>query len=503
MPPQDSPNDSIKQLLPWLVAIAVFMEALDTTILNTAVPAIAEALKVAPLSMKAVLSSYTLSLAVFIPVSGWMADRYGTRRVFSSAIGIFTIGSVLCGISNSIHLLVACRILQGCGGAMMVPVGRLTMVRTFAKSELIRAMSFVAVPALIGPMLGPVAGGLIVGFLHWRMIFFINLPIGLLGLYFIYRHLPDYREERIDQLDIIGLILFGSGVALLSYVLEVFGEHTLSGREVLGLLVLSLVLLLGYGRYATAIPQPLLRLGLFRIRTFRASVVGGFITRLGVGGMPFLLPLLYQVGLGYTPVQSGFLIMPQALAAMSLKMSMPLVLTRFGYRQVLIYNTMIIGVILVLFATIGPGTPVWLIVLQAFSFGFFSSLQYTSMNTLVYADVTETDTSMASTIASTVQQMSISFGVAVASLVAALFIPDRFHSDAAQMIHGVHRAFLMLGGLTVLSTIVFRELKNNDGAAVSQHKVIVPEGSHEIAGTPVALAPPTVNEGPTADGESL
>ena len=444
------------------------MESLDTTILNTAVPAIAEALRVAPLSMKAVLSSYTLSLAVFIPVSGWMADRYGTRRVFSSAIAIFTIGSVLCGISNSIHMLVICRILQGCGGAMMVPVGRLTMVRTFAKSELIRAMSFVAVPALVGPMLGPVAGGLIVGFLHWRMIFFINLPIGLLGLYFIYRHLPDYRE-RTDQLDITGLILFGSGVALLSYVLEVFGEHSLGGREVLGLLALSIVLLLGYGRHASVIPHPLLRLGLFRIRTFRAAVTGGFITRLGVGGMPFLLPLLYQVGLGYTPVQSGFLIMPQALAAMSLKMSMPFVLTRFGYRRVLIYNTVIIGVILVLFATIGPGTPVWLIVLQAFCFGFFSSLQYTSMNTLVYADVTESDTSMASTIASTVQQMSISFGVAVASLVAALFIPDRFHSDPSQMIHGVHQAFIVLGGLTVLSTIVFRELKNNDGDSVSQH----------------------------------
>ena len=423
MPSQDFTNDSIKRLLPWLVAIAVFMESLDTTILNTAVPAIAAALKVAPLSMKAVLSSYTLSLAVFIPLSGWMADRYGTRRVFSSAIAIFTIGSVLCGVSNSIHMLVLCRIIQGCGGAMMVPVGRLTMVRTFAKSELIRAMSFVAVPALIGPMLGPVAGGVIVGFLHWRMIFFINVPIGLLGLYFIYRRLPDYREERVDQLDITGLILFGAGVALLSYVLEVFGEHTLSGGEILGLLALAIVLLLGYGRHATATPHPLLRLGLFRIRTLRVAVTGGFITRLGVGGTPFLLPLLYQVGLGYTPVQSGFLIMPQALAAMSLKMSMPLVLNRFGYRHVLIYNTVIIGVILVLFATIGPGTPVWLIVLQALGFGFFSSLQYTSMNTLVYADVTESDTSMASTIASTVQQMSISFGVAVASLVAAFFIP--------------------------------------------------------------------------------
>lgn len=385
----------------------------------------------------------------------------------------------------------------------MVPVGRLTMVRTFAKSELIRAMSFVAVPALIGPMLGPVAGGLIVGFLHWRMIFFINLPIGLLGLYFIYRHLPDYREDRIDQLDIIGLILFGAGVALLSYILEVFGEHTLSGREMLGLLLLSIALLVGYARHAGATSHPLLRLGLFRVRTFRAAVTGGFITRLGVGGMPFLLPLLYQVGLGYTPVQSGLLIMPQALAAMSLKMTMPLVLTRFGYRRVLIFNTVIIGIILVLFATIGPATPVWLIVLQAFSFGFFSSLQYTSMNTLVYADVAESDTSMASTIASTVQQMSISFGVAVASLAAALFIPDRFNSNAVQMIHGIHEAFIMLGGLTVLSTVVFRELRGNDGANVSQHQVIVPEGSQEILGTSVALTRAGVNESRTADRESV
>jgi EmrB/QacA subfamily drug resistance transporter len=493
---QDSPSDSVKRLLPWLVAIAVFMEALDTTILNTAVPAIAAALKVAPLSMKAVLSSYTLSLAVFIPVSGWMADRYGTRRVFSSAVGLFTAGSILCGLSTSIHMLVVCRILQGCGGAMMVPVGRLTMVRTFAKSELIRAMTFVAVPALIGPMLGPVAGGLIVGFLHWRMIFFINVPIGILGLYFIYRHLPDYREERIDQLDIIGMIPFGAGVALLSYILEVFGEHTLSTREILGLLALSFALLTGYGRHATSISHPLLRLSLFRIRTFRAAIVGGFITRIGVGGMPFLLPLLYQVGLGYTPVQSGFLIMPQALAAMSLKMAMPFVLTRFGYRRVLNYNTIIIGVVLVLFATIGVHTPVWLIVLQAFCFGFFSSLQYTSMNTLVYADISESDTSMGSTIASTGQQMAISFGIASASLAAALFIPDRFSSDPGEMIHGVHQAFLVLGGLTVLSTIVFRELKTNDGDNVSRHNVVVPEGPQEVAVTPAATVPQTIRERP-------
>jgi len=482
-------------MLPWLVAVAFFMESLDTTILNTAVPTIAAALKVAPLTMKSALTSYTLSLAVFIPISGWVADRFGTRRVFSAAIGIFTFGSLLCGISSSIHTLVLCRVLQGCGGALMVPVGRLTMVRAFAKSELIRAMSFVSIPGLIGPMLGPLAGGLIVDYLHWRMIFFVNLPIGFLGLYMVYRHLPDYRATRTDPLDYIGLVLFGSGIALLSYVLEVFGEHTLGTSEILGLLAISLVLLSAYGRHALTWAHPLLRLSLFKIRTLRASVVGSFITRLGAGGMPFLLPLLYQVGLGYTPVQSGLLIIPQPLAAMSLKMTMPLVLTRFGYRAVLMSNTILLGGIIMLFATIGLQTPVWLIVLQAFVFGYVTSLQYTSMNTLVYSDVSPADTSMASSLASTMQQMSMSFGVAVASLATALFIPSRHDSAPKIIVHGIHEAFLCLGALTIVSALVFRELKPDDGDNVSRHKVESPEagvtvhptaatarGPHETAG---------------------
>ena len=462
--------DSTQRLLPWLIAVAFFMESLDTTILNTGVPTIAAALHVAPLSMKSVLASYTLSLAVFIPISGWMADHFGTRHVFASAIGIFTLGSFLCGISSNIHLLVAFRILQGCGGAMMVPVGRLTMVRTFAKSELVRAMSFVAIPGLIGPMLGPITGGLIVGYFHWRLIFFVNIPIGLIGLYLVYRHLPDYREEYTDPLDVVGLILFGSGVALLSYVLEVFGEHTLTTGESLGLLALSLVLLAGYGYHATKTAHPMLRLILFRIRTFRAAVSGSFLTRLGIGGIPFLFPLLYQVGLGFTPIQSGLLMMPQAIAAMSLKLTMPKILARFGYRAVLISNTIIIGMLILLFSTIGQGTPVWLIVIMVFCYGFFTSLQYTSMNTLVYADISEEQASSASSIASTMQQMSMSFGVASASLVTAFFLPDRYRSNPPEFIQGIHHAFYVLGGMTVLSTIVFRELRRGDGAAVSQAK---------------------------------
>jgi EmrB/QacA subfamily drug resistance transporter len=467
--PQPPLAASSKRLLPWLVAVALFMESLDTTILNTAVPVIAAAIHVAPLSMKSVLASYTLSLAVFIPISGWMADRFGTRRVFASAIGIFTLGSFLCGISSNIHVLVACRILQGCGGSMMVPVGRLTLVRTFAKSELVRAMSFVSIPALIAPMLGPIAGGLIVGYLHWRLIFFVNIPIGLAGLYMVYRHLPDYREDT-NPLDVAGLILFGSGVALLSYVLEVFGEHTLNAREILGLLGVSVALLAGYGFHATRTAYPVLRLTLFRIRTFRAAVTGSFVTRLGIGGIPFLFPLLYQIGLGFTPIQSGLLMMPQAVASMSLKPAMPRILARFGYRAALVSNTLLMGLQILLFATIGKGTPVWLIVIEVFFFGFFTSLQYTSMNTLVYADVNEKQASSASSIASTMQQMAVSFGVAWASLVTAFFVPDRHTSSAPQFVHGIHRAFFVLGGMTILSTIVFHELKRGDGDAVSQRR---------------------------------
>jgi EmrB/QacA subfamily drug resistance transporter len=461
-------------LLPWLVAVAFFMQSLDTTILNTAVPSIAHALNVAPLSMKAVLSSYTLSLAVFIPISGWMANRFGTRRVFAGAIGLFAAGSLLCGLARNIHLLVAFRILQGCGGAMLVPVGRLTLVRAFPKSALVRAMSFVAIPALIGPMLGPIAGGLITHYFHWSVIFYLNVPIGLAGLYLVYRHLPDFRESDTPPLDVAGLVLFSSGIALLSYVLEVFGEHRLSAAAILALLLLSALLLAGYGLHAARALHPLLQLSLFRIRTFRAAVGGSFFTRIGIGGIPFLFPLLYQVGLGYNPVQSGLLMMPQALAAMSLKMAMPGILARFGYRAVLVSNTAMLGLLIVSFATIGIGTPVWRIVVQSFAYGFFQSLQFTSMNTLVYADVSAPATGNASTIASTAQQLSMSFGVAVASLVAAVFVPDRFHTSATQMIHGIHQALVTLGVATIVSSVVFRSLRSTDGSAVSQHRADLP-----------------------------
>jgi EmrB/QacA subfamily drug resistance transporter len=466
------PEERTKRLLPWIVAVAFLMEALDTTILNTAVPTIAAALGVAPLSMKAVLSSYTLSLAVFIPLSGWVADRFGTRRTFTTAIAVFTVGSLLCGLCTNVHALVACRILQGMGGALMVPVGRLTIVRTFERSELVRAMSFVSIPALVGPMLGPVVGGFIVGYFHWRVIFFVNVPIGLVGLRLVSRGVPDFRAQPVPRLDLVGMVLFGAGIALLSYVLEVFGEHTMRLAAILALLALSLALLATYWRHAASTPHPLLRLELFGVRTLRAAVTGSFITRLGAGGIPFLLPLLYQVGLGFSPVQSGLLLMPQSIAALGLKMSVPRILTRFGYRRVLLSNTLLMGGAIALFAVVGPHTPIPVIVLLAAVFGFLASLQYTSMNTLAFADVAGPDASMASTMVSTFQQMSLSFGVATASLVTAIFIPDRFRAGPGELLHGVHHALLALGALTMVSALVFRGLRPGDGATVSRHEIV-------------------------------
>lgn len=464
-------SPSARRLLPWLMAVALFMESLDATILNTAVPTIAHALRVAPLSMKAALTSYTLSLAVFIPLSGWIADRFGTRRVFMAAVGIFTLGSIACGLSVDMPTLVISRILQGCGGALMVPVGRITLVRTFPRAEFLKATAFVAIPALIGPLVGPLAGGLIVAYSHWRMIFFLNLPIGLLGIILAYRFMPDYRENARTPLDLLGIVLFGTGVAMVSYVLEIFGEHTLTLWAEALLMGLGTAFLIAYGVHAAHREHPLLELGYFRIRTFRIAVVGSFVTRLGIGGMPFLLPLLYQLGLGHTPVSSGLLIMPQPLAAMGVRLITPRLLRTFGYRRVLVVNTAMIGGVIMLFATIGPGTPVALIILQALAFGFLSSLQFTSMNTLAYADLAPHQASMGATIASTFQQMSMSFGVAAASLTAALFLGDHgHHASSPDMIGGIHRAFLALGGLTVLSSLTFLELRRGDGSSMVETK---------------------------------
>ena len=461
-------SSTVKRYLPWVVATALFMEQLDSTIINTAVPAMAASFNVAPLSLKAVVASYILSLAVCIPVSGWMADRFGTRRVFASAVVVFTLSSLLCGLALNVPMLVAARILQGMGAAMMMPVGRLTIIRTFPKAELLTAMNFVIIPALIGPLLGPTIGGLIVHWVSWRIIFFVNIPVGVIALILIHLHMPDYHGEERRPLDVIGLVLFGTGTALLSWLLEVFGEHNIGMIPASILLAVSLGLLGTYGWHAQRSTYPLLRLALFRIRTFRVSVVGGFITRLGLGGLPFLLPLLYQVGLGLPAWQSGLLMMPAAAAAMGMKLiSLPL-LRRLGFKKVLVINTLLIGITISLFSCINSETPIVLIVFLGLAQGFFNSLQFSSMNSMAYADVNESESSMASTLTSSFQQMSMSFGLAVGSLVAAWFLGDLPQTDRGAVTNALHYAFLTLGALTFVSSLSFWTLRPNDGESVSK-----------------------------------
>jgi EmrB/QacA subfamily drug resistance transporter len=466
-------SSTVKSYLPWLVATALFMEQLDATIVNTAIPSIAASLQVTPLSLKSVVTSYILSLAVGIPVSGWIADRYGTRQVFGLAIAIFTFASVMCGLSLNAPMMVVARLLQGIGGAMMMPVGRLAIIRTFPKSELLGAMNFVILPALIGPLLGPTLGGLIVHWLSWRWIFFVNVPVGLAALYLVYRYMPDYRGHEQRPLDVIGLILFSSGTAILSWLLEIFGEHTLDAMTMGVMLALSVALLGAYGWHASERQFPLLRLTLLRVRTFRISVVGGFITRLGIGGLPFLLPLLYQLGLGLPAWKSGLLMMPTAAAAMGMKLIAPRVLARFGYRQVLVVNTVCIGITIALYSLVRPGTPSYAIIGIGLLLGFFNSLQFSSMNTLAYADIDQRDSSMASTISSSFQQLSMSFGLAAGSLVTGWFLGAVPQTNQAVLTSALHHAFLALSALTIASSFVFWRLRRQDGESISKGRTQV------------------------------
>lgn len=465
-----------KRYLPWLVAVALFMENLDATIVNTAVPTMSASLGVAPLSLKAVLTSYTLSLAVFIPISGWMADRFGTKLVFKLAVSLFLLGSLFCGAAPNIHFLVAARILQGIGGAMMTPVGRLALVRAFPRSEMLRTMNYVIIPAMIGPLLGPFTGGVIVHFMSWRVIFFLNLPLALFGLWLIRRHMPDFRDENAAPLDRTGFLLFGGGIALLSYVLEVFGEHTIGTGPVVALFVAALALLGAYGWHEHHTAAPVLELALFRIRTFRISVLGGFVTRIGFGGMPFLLPLLYQIGLGYPAWEAGLFTMPQALAAMGMKLISRPIMARYGHRTVLMGNTVLLGCTMMMFSLVNRGVPLGWLLLLSLAQGFFASLQFTAMNSLVYADVTDRDASKASSISSTAQQLSLSFGVAFGSLTAAYFLGHVNQTDYVQTIPALHKAFLALGITTVISSAMFWRLHADDGDNVSnRRKRVSPE----------------------------
>ena len=452
-----------------IIATALFMENMDGTVLATSLPAIAADLHQDPIVLKLALTSYLLTLAVFIPASGWIADKLGARTVFCSAIIIFTIGSVLCGASNSLGTLIAARVFQGLGGAMMVPVGRLVLLRSVAKSEMVDALAYLTVPALIGPVVGPPLGGFITTYFHWRWIFWINVPIGLLGLLLSLRFIQNVREREVAPFDFKGFLLSGLGLLSLIFGLTVVGRGLVPLSVVAGLILGGIALLWLYVGHARRTPNAILDLSLLELPTFYAGVVGGFLFRLGIGALPFLLPLLLQIGFGLTPFQSGSLTFAAAAGAMAMKFSASTIIKRMGFRRILVANGLISAAFLASYGFITAGTPHWLLLAILLIGGFFRSLQFTALNALGYADVDQPRMSRATSFASVSQQMSGAVGVAVAA--ASVETLQFAFGDATLQARDMAASFGVVALVTLSSVAIFARLKPDAGAEVSGAKV--------------------------------
>ncbi|MFO1170932.1 MAG: DHA2 family efflux MFS transporter permease subunit [Hyphomicrobiaceae bacterium] len=446
----------------WIVAAAVFMENMDSSVIATSLPAIAADLGEDPVILKLAFTSYLLSLAVFIPVSGWAADRFGARLIFRLAITVFMAGSIGCAMTGSLEGLIAARMVQGLGGAMMVPVGRLVVLKLVPKSEIVTAMALVTMPALVGPVIGPPLGGFITTYFHWRWIFWINIPVGLLGLVMATIWIPDIREEDTPKLDVVGFLLSGLGLSSLIFGFTVIGRHVLPETAVWAMMASGAVLMAVYVRHARRTAAPVLDLSLLAIPTFRSSILGGFLFRLGAGSIPFLLPLLLQLQFGLTPFESGLLTFVSAAAAIAMKMMAPPILKRFGFRDVLVWNALLSALILAATALFTAQTSHLVIFLVLLVGGFFRSLQFTSLNALAMADVSSRHLSRATSFTGVAQQLAVSIGVAVAAF--ALEIARGLRGETALTQADFAFAFITIGVIVALSAIVHWRLPANAGA---------------------------------------
>jgi EmrB/QacA subfamily drug resistance transporter len=460
MPP--SPYDRV---VPLIVAVALFMENMDSTVIATSLPAIARALGTNPLALKLAVTSYLLALAIFIPASGWSADRFGARNVFRVAIGVFVLGSIGCALSRSLEEFVLARIVQGAGGAMMTPVGRLIMVRSIDKKFLVHAMSLVTIPALVGPICGPPLGGFITTYASWHWIFIINVPIGLIGLVMASRYIPDVQAEPPAPFDFRGFILSGLGIGGLAFGLSVMGLEFLPTWVVATLLGVGTVATIAYIFHARRTAAPILDLSLFKLPTFRASIFGGFMFRLGIGALPFLLPLLLQIGFNLSPFQSGLITFTGALGSMFMKAAVAGVLRRLGYRPVLVYNSILSAAFLAACASFVPGMPFAAMIVILLSGGFFRSLQFTAINTIAYAEIEPRLMSRATTLVSVGQQLALSTGVAVGALIVELTL--RLKHGATMSAMDFPPAFLVVGLLTASAGLIFMRLAPVAGAELA------------------------------------
>ena len=468
--------------IPLLVACALFMQNIDSSMIATALPAMAESLHEDPLRLNLAITSYLLALAIFIPVSGWMSDRYGARRVFRAAVLVFALGSVLSGLADSLPELVAFRILQGMGGAMMVPVARALMLRAVPKSELLRAMTFLTMPALLGPVIGPPLSGFIVTYFDWRWIFFINLPIGVAGAILITILIKEVREDNVERLDWRGFVLAGLGLAGLMFGLETIGRGGLPLELTVAMLALGAALTALYVLHARRHPAPMIDLSLLRIPTFRATAMGGTLFRVATGAVPFLLPVMFQLGFGLSPLESGLLTFATAIGALSVRPLAAPIVRFFGFRRLLLSNVAVNVAFFFGYALFTPDTPHGLIFAALLFGGFFRSLQLTAMNTMGYADVAPARMSRASSFASMVQQLAQTLGVAVGALVLHVVLAMRGGTELAA--GDFMPAFLTVGCISLTSILAFLPLARDSGAEVSGHRLKTAAPAASESGTP-------------------
>ena len=454
-------------LIPLIVACALFMENMDSTVLATALPAIAADLGENPLALKLAITSYLISLAIFIPISGWVADRFGARTVFATAMVTFMAGSLWCAFSGSLTEFVLARFFQGLGGAMMVPVGRLILLRSVPKSGLVRAMNYLTMPAMLGPVLGPPLGGMITEYFHWRGIFLINVPVSILGVILILIFIPNLREDKVPALDGRGLMLSGLGLSTILLGLSALGGHLLPGPAIAGCLAVGMLSLYGYWRHAQRVPHPVLKLDLLRLPTFRAGVVGGTLFRVGTGTLPFLMPLMLQLGFGLSPGQSGLITCFTAIGALSIRTLTVAILRRVGFRWVLTWNALGSSMVMIGFGLFTAQTSHTFIAAVLLVTGCFRSLQFTCTNTVAYADIDRENMGNATSFASMAQRISQSVGVAVGAY--ALELSSVLQGHESIVAADFMPAFVVSALISLSSLYFYRQLGVEAGAEMSGH----------------------------------
>jgi EmrB/QacA subfamily drug resistance transporter len=461
------------------------MENMDSTVIATSLPQIAAHLGESPIALKLALTSYLLSLAIFIPISGWAADRFGARTVFASAIVVFTIGSILCGFANSLLGFVGARMLQGMGGAMMVPVGRLVIFRTVPKKDLVNALVWLTIPGLLGPVMGPPLGGFITTYFSWRWIFWINVPIGIIGVILVARFIENTKEPSVPPLDFLGAVLSGIGLSGLVLGFSVASQALVPVWIAATSIIGGAICTAAYVLHARRVPHPVLDLTLLKVPTMRASVVGGFFFRIGIGAIPFLLPLMLQLGFGYTAFQSGLLTCMGAIGAMASKTTTVMALRWFGFRAVLVAGAVVAAFFLGINALFRPETPYIVMALVLLLGGWFRSMLFTSLTALGFSEIPPWRMSRATSLSSVAQQLSLSTGVAVAALV--LEIAQYERGDTTLALEDFSMAFIVVSLISITSLPFFLNLSPTAGEEVAGRRIVARDPATD---TEEAMPPP-------------